>query len=158
MPALVRKTAACPCGRRTSSVVVAEGQTAAPLQCTPDCERQARRARLADAFGVSQTEPYVPVQERTRAVTFPPDLILMANNVPGVVAQVEASFAAFLADPGAKRASLPPMPRSQRALAHALAAQYGLASHSLKAEPNRCVEVFKSPNSAPPSRCAFRVA
>ena len=67
MPALVRCTATCPCGRRTSSVVLAEGQAVQPLQCLPDCERQARRARLADAFGVTQPEHYVPVQVRSIA-------------------------------------------------------------------------------------------
>lgn len=153
MPALVRQTAACPCGRRTSTVVLAEGQTAQPLQCTPDCKRQARRARLADAFGISQTESYIPVQDRTRAVSsYPPDLLLAAKNIAGIIAQLERAFAEFLADSEAKRMTLPAMPRSQRAVAHSLAEQYGLTSHSLKSEPARCVEVFKSQKSALPSR------
>ena len=151
MPAQVRRRVTCPCGRRVSNIVVAEGQATQPLACTPDCERQARRARLAEAFGVS-ADHYVPVQERTRQVSYPPDLLLSAKHIPGIVAELERSFAAFLRDPDAKRMSLPAMLRSQRAVAHALAEQYGFASNSVRAEPNRCVEVFKTPKSALPSR------
>lgn len=91
-------------------------------------------------------------QERTRAAAYPTDLLLAAKHIPGIVAQLEASFAAFLADPETKRVSLAAMPRSQRAVVHVLARQYGLTSHSTRAEPHRCVELFKNPKSAPPSR------
>ena len=62
MPALVRRTVRCPCGRRSSNVVLAEGQEPEPLPCTSECQRQQRRARLADAFGIGQPDNYVPVQ------------------------------------------------------------------------------------------------
>ena len=65
MPALVRRTVRCPCGRRSSTVVLAEGQEPLPLPCTAECERHKRRARLADAFGVPDPEHYVPVQVRS---------------------------------------------------------------------------------------------
>ena len=65
---------------------------------------------------------------------------------------LERTFAVFLAD-SEWRTSLPPMPRAQRATAHALAEQWGFTSASTKAEPARYVEIFKNAKSARPSRC-----
>ena len=70
MPALVRRTVRCPCGRRSSNVVLAQGQEPLPLLCTAECERQKRAARLANAFGVSNPDNYVPVQVQNTAKHF----------------------------------------------------------------------------------------
>lgn len=48
------------------------------------------------------------------------------------------------------------MPREQRAVAHALAEQYGLASSSYGQEPTRYVELFKTPGAGVPSRLLSR--
>jgi hypothetical protein len=48
------------------------------------------------------------------------------------------------------------MPREQRAVAHALAEQYGLASSSYGQEPTRYVELFKTPGAGGPSRLLSR--
>ena len=51
------------------------------------------------------------------------------------------------------------MPRAQRALVHALAQQYGLATVAQGAEPRRAVELFKAgPDAALPARLLSRVA
>ena len=56
------------------------------------------------------------------------------------------------------RQLLPAMRREQRALAHDLAAQYGLATASAGADPSRAVELFKTPTAGAPSRLLSRVA
>ncbi len=68
------------------------------------------------------------------------------------MAHLERTFAVFLAD-SEWRTALPPMPRAQRATAHALAEQWGFTSASTKTEPGRYVEIFKNAKSARPSRC-----
>lgn len=63
---LVRQTVKCPCGRRSSHQVVEQGATAPPLACDAACEREQRRSRLADAFGVDNPEQYTAVHDRNR--------------------------------------------------------------------------------------------
>ena len=91
-------------------------------------------------------------QERTRTAAYSPELLLAAKRDPALVAQLERTYATFLAD-GDWRTTLPPMPRAQRRTAHALAEQWGFTSASTKPEPGRCVEIFKNAKSARPSRC-----
>jgi hypothetical protein len=59
-----------------------------------------------------------------------------------------------------RRRLLAPMPHAQRALTHALARQYGLATASQGAEPRRGVELFKAGGGgeALPARLLSRVA
>jgi hypothetical protein len=84
-------------------------------------------------------------------VTYSPELLLAAKRDPALVAQLERSFATFLAD-SEWRTTLPTMPRAQRGTAHALAEHWGFTSTSTKPEPGRCVEIFKNAKSARPSR------
>ena len=63
---LVRVTVKCPCGRRSSHQVVEQGAPAPPLGCDAACERERRKARLADAFGVDDPEQYTAVHDRNR--------------------------------------------------------------------------------------------
>ena len=93
----------------------------------------------------------ISMQERTRAVTYPQELLVAAKRDPGLITQLERSFAAFLAD-SEWRTTLPAMPRAQRGTAHALAEQWGFTSTSTKPEHGRCVEIFKNAKSARPSR------
>ena len=72
--------------------------------------------------------------------------------------ELEAALAGFVADRAAARRSLPPMPREARAVAHALAEQYGLASRGAGQEPARCVELLRTPAAALPRRLLSAVA
>jgi len=69
-------------------------------------------------------------------------LLYAWHNRPKVEA-LERQLADFVTDPVKKRASLAPMPKQQRHIAHLLAEQYGLASQSFGAEPNRYLQLFK---------------
>jgi hypothetical protein len=61
----------CPCGRRVLHTALREGEPDPPLlPCTQDCQVAARRAALADAFGVRNPDTYVPFFERHRDVRF----------------------------------------------------------------------------------------
>lgn len=91
------------------------------------------------------------MQERTRTAAYSSELLLAAKRDPSFVAHLERTFAVFLAD-SEWRTALPPMPRAQRATAHALAEQWGFTTASTKPEPGRCVEIFKNAKSARPSR------
>lgn len=48
------------------------------------------------------------------------------------------------------------MPREQRAVVHALAAQYGLATSAYGQEPNRYIELFKASSAGIPARLLSR--
>lgn len=56
---------------------------------------------------------------------------------------MEAQLGWFLAAIAKKRCSLPPMPKQERHVLHMLAQEYGLATQSFGAEPNRYVDLFK---------------
>ena len=69
---------------------------------------------------------------------------------PLFIEQLERQLLAFLNPSSSKtpRLSLAPMPKAQRALAHEYAEEgFGLVSHSTGSEPNRAVQVFKTPSS-----------
>jgi hypothetical protein len=68
---------------------------------------------------------------------------------PIFIEQLERQLLDFLAPSSkAPRLSLGAMPKAQRALAHEYAeAGFGLVSHSTGKEPNRAVQVFKTPSS-----------
>lgn len=51
---------------------------------------------------------------------------------------METELAQFMADPARKRHTLTAAPSSVRALLHQLCEQYGLTSHAIGQEPNRC--------------------
>jgi hypothetical protein len=144
-------------------LVVEEGQGADPLACDAVCEFEGRRARLAAAFGVDPAA-HVPVAQRARQAEWSGALLSAARRAPAWVAGLERQLAAFCADRALRRVALEPMPRAQRALVHALAAQYGLASAGAGAEPRRAVELLKplgapgAPPPAPPSRLLSAVA
>lgn len=63
---LVRITVKCPCGRRSSHQVVEQGDPPPPLGCDAACEREQRKTRLADAFGVDDPVHYTAVHDRNR--------------------------------------------------------------------------------------------
>lgn len=48
------------------------------------------------------------------------------------------------------------MPREQRQVVHALAEQYGLATSAYGQEPNRYIELFKTPSAGIPTRLLSR--
>jgi predicted RNA-binding protein Jag len=48
------------------------------------------------------------------------------------------------------------MPREQRRVVHALAAQYGLATNCCGQEPGRYIELFKMPGAGIPARLLSR--
>ncbi|KAK9815654.1 hypothetical protein WJX72_007454 [[Myrmecia] bisecta] len=151
-PALVRLTVKCPCGRRSSHSVVEQGQTPAPLQCDTDCERQKRQQQIAGAFGIADPAHHVPVFDRNRTPHYSQELLLYAWNNPYWIDGVEHALAAFANDKAKKRQRMAPMPRQQRAMAHALAAEYGLTTQSIGTEPARCVELFQSATASVPNK------
>lgn len=78
-----------------------------------------------------------------RDAHYTPELLLYAWHNRSAVEALERQLADFVADTGKKRASLAPAPKQARHIQHALVDQYGLASQSFGAEPNRYVQVFK---------------
>jgi len=48
------------------------------------------------------------------------------------------------------------MPREQRQVVHALAEQYGLATSAYGQEPERYIELFKTPTAGIPARLLSR--
>ena len=65
-PPLVACEVRCPCGRRAAHPAVPEGTAAPPLACDAGCERAARQAQLASAFGIERPAEHVPWVDRTR--------------------------------------------------------------------------------------------
>lgn len=63
-------TARCACGRRVMHLAQREGEAVPTLKCTAECTAAARRAALADAFGVEDPDTHVPYCDRHRAVTY----------------------------------------------------------------------------------------
>eukprot|EP00887_Chlorella_sp_A99_P007429 scaffold2.g7429.t1 len=110
-------------------------------------------------------------------------LLAAAQQQPKLVEALEKALGAFLAggrraldhggvgrsallqarDPApryrsSQRHTLPPAPREARAVAHALAEQYGLASRGVGQEPARGTELIKTPDAGVPRRLLSRVA
>ena len=157
-PPLVKHTVKCPCGRRVTYPVIEEGKEVPPLECDAVCRLEGRRRALADAFGVDDPQHHVSVFDRRSAV-WSGALLEVAKRDPAWVHSVEKELGSFVAERELKRKVLNPMPRAQRALLHAMAQQYGLASVSTGAEPRRSVELFKTGNTAAlPSRLLSKVA
>lgn len=159
-PPLVKHTVRCPCGRRVTYPVVEEGQPVPGLECDAVCHLEGRRRTLADAFGVTDPEKHVSSFDR-RPVVWSGALLEAAKRDPAWVESIERELGMFVADGSIKRRVLAPMPQYQRALVHAMAEQYGLASASSGQEPRRAVELFKAGENttgALPSRLLSRVA
>lgn len=157
-PPLVKKTAKCPCGRRVSHYAVAEGQEVPALECDAVCRLEGRRQQLADAFGVPDLEHHATFFETHRNATYSGLLLAAAQQHPKFIEGLERQLAAFIADKSSKRESLSAMPREQRQVAHALAEQYGLATLAFGQEPQRCIELIKTPSAGIPMRLLSRVA
>lgn len=88
-----------------------------------------------------------------RDAHYSPELLLYAWHNRSKVEALERQLADFVADSVKKRTSLAPMPKQQRHIAHLLAEQYGLASQSFGAEPNRYLQLFKV--TPPLPQCSF---
>jgi hypothetical protein len=67
---LRKVTSRCPCGRRTLHLALREGQDPPRLECDRECEALARRAALADAFGVANPDTHVSYFDRHRTVSY----------------------------------------------------------------------------------------
>ena len=136
----------CSCGRRT-------GMPGEPApQCDTECEASLRRRRLAEAFGIRNSDSRASGASFSSlgpsgsdASLFTPQLLNLARSEPNFVVRVEEQLAAFCANATARRQALPVMNRARRAFCHELAGHYGLASQSYDQEPRRHVELFKPP-------------
>jgi hypothetical protein len=78
-----------------------------------------------------------------REAHYPADLLLYAWHNRAKVEAMEAQLTGLLAATSKKRCSMPPMPKQERHYLRLLAEQYGLATQSFGAEPNRHVDLFK---------------
>ncbi|KAK2077112.1 hypothetical protein QBZ16_004746 [Prototheca wickerhamii] len=136
-PPLVKKTARCPCGRRVSHYALEVGQEPPPMPCNED----------AEALGRAGTE-------------YPLSLLIAARGAPGFVRQLEAALEEFVCAPAGAvaRRLLWPMNKAQRQLAHALAAEYGLVSVGQGQEPQRTVQLHRTPSCHVPSRLLSKTA
>ncbi len=67
---LVKVTVRCPCGRRSSSLAVREGEAASPLACDKECDKAAYKTKLADAFGVDDPDVHVAYFDRHRTPNY----------------------------------------------------------------------------------------
>lgn len=56
---LVKVTVNCPCGRRSQSLAIREGESAGSLACDRQCAADARQRQLASAFGVGDPANHV---------------------------------------------------------------------------------------------------
>jgi hypothetical protein len=111
------------------------GGTAA-LACNDECEAEARRQQLADAFGIAGRDGAAPL--------YSTELMHFALASPAFVRLVERHLlqAATSVAIGASH-RLPPMDRLHRATVHKLAKYYFLRGESVGEEPQRCVVVTR---------------
>ncbi|MEW5300308.1 MAG: hypothetical protein WDW36_003247 [Sanguina aurantia] len=167
-PVLRKATLRCPCGRIVAHLGLREGEEVSarlacdcwrcPPVCNRECATAARRGQLASAFGVEDAGSHMSSFERHRTPAYSAKLQEAALDRKEWVEGLESEFTSFLMDASKKRHSLAPMPASRRALVHELAEAYGLTSHSTGQEPNKCVQVFKTPQSGTPSKGVVAVA
>ncbi|MEW5316918.1 MAG: hypothetical protein WDW38_008257 [Sanguina aurantia] len=157
-PVLRKATLRCPCGRIVAHLGLREGEEEVPPVCNRECATAARRGQLASAFGVEDAGSHMSSFERHRTPAYSAKLQEAALDRKEWVEGLESEFTSFLMDASKKRHSLAPMPASRRALVHELAEAYGLTSHSTGQEPNKCVQVFKTPQSGTPSKGVVAVA
>ncbi|EIE26925.1 hypothetical protein COCSUDRAFT_46285 [Coccomyxa subellipsoidea C-169] len=162
LPSLQKVTVKCACGRRVSHIALPVGTAPKPIRCDAECERVQRSSRLADAFGIGDPGHHVPWVDRQRQAMqdahYSPELLLYAWHNRAAVEDLERQLADFVADGAKKRASLAAAPKQARHIAHLLAEQYGLATQSFGAEPNRCVQLFKGAHAAVPRQALSRAA
>ncbi|GAX86309.1 hypothetical protein CEUSTIGMA_g13721.t1 [Chlamydomonas eustigma] len=130
--ALRKFTSKCPCGRRSMSYALREGEQPPPLECDHGCEIEGRRRQLAQAFNVDDPDHHIAYFDRNRTPTYSTSLLQVAKEHLAFVEHVEQQLTSFIGDSGLKRLALAPMTHSQRSFVHELAEEgYGLATVSL---------------------------
>ena len=113
------------------------------MEAAQAAEAEARAARAA-AFNRNPNDPSTFVSSSNAA--FSAEAINMARTQPAWILSAERHLEAFLTG-DARRESLPPMTRPQRAVVHELAKNYGIATASYGDEPRRHVDLFRSANA-----------
>ncbi|TVY26077.1 FKBP12-associated protein 1-like protein [Lachnellula hyalina] len=124
---------------------LADGNTGKVLECTDDCLKLQRNAKLAAALNIdpaTHLNDHIPYSQTT---------LDLFREAPKFAQVQEREFRVFAADEKEKRLRFKPMQPSQRAFIHALAEDFGLDSESQDPEPHRHVSIFKTPRfvSAP---------
>ncbi|TVY43166.1 FKBP12-associated protein-like protein [Lachnellula occidentalis] len=122
-----------------------DGNNGKVLECTDDCLKLQRNAKLAAALNIDPTavlNDHIPYSQTT---------LDLFREAPKFAQAQEREFRVFAADEKEKRLRFKPMQASQRAFIHALAEDFGLDSESQDPEPHRHVSIFKTPRfvSAP---------
>ncbi|KAF6829856.1 nf-x1 finger transcription protein [Colletotrichum plurivorum] len=117
------------------------------LKCDDECLRLQRNQRLAAALNIDpdHSDDHVPYSDATLKLCRDLGMTWSQNQ--------EREFRVFATEPSEKRLRFKPMPASQRAFLHNLAADFGFDSESQDPEPHRHVSIFKTPRFvAPPKK------
>lgn len=140
----------CPCQNQKQPVKclaskTSEGNTTKVLECNDECLRLQRNAKLAAALNIdpaTHLDDHIPYSQTT---------LDMFRDAVKFSQSYEREFRVFAADDREKRLRFKPMPPTQRAFIHSLAADFGMDSESQDPEPHRHVSIFKTPRfvSAP---------
>lgn len=142
----------CPCGRikaeKRCATVTSNTNNNNLLKCDDECTRLERNRALAAALHVN-IDP-----ETTTSATLVPysnETLnayqrLAASSTIGTIGAIqsyETTLQVLAANPAQKTARFPPVKAPVRAFIHSLAADWGFASESHDAEPQRHVEVHR---------------
>ncbi|TVY55501.1 FKBP12-associated protein 1-like [Lachnellula cervina] len=122
-----------------------DGNNGKVLECTEECLKLQRNAKLATALNIdpaTHLNDHIPYSQTT---------LDLFREAPKFAQTQEREFRVFASDENEKRLRFKPMQASQRAFIHALADDFGLDSESQDPEPHRHVCIFKTPRfvSAP---------
>ncbi|KAG6839800.1 hypothetical protein C0991_011542, partial [Blastosporella zonata] len=109
----------------------------AALKCNNDCALALRGARLAEALGIM-----VEAREKTKMVTYHPDLLAVARANGIFLAKVEKALDEFVTSQK-KTQVLPHMPPDRREFVRGLAAVYRMDTQIIDQEPNRSVRLLR---------------
>ncbi|KAI8111744.1 hypothetical protein M9435_004243 [Picochlorum sp. BPE23] len=152
---LVSHAVRCPCGRRKTHHVVPEGDDVPILECDAICRLEDRKNRLDDAFGIDRSR-HISVFNRRKA-SWNGTLLKAAKDDIATIQMIEKELEDFVRS-SSNRRQMAPSPKSQRAILHMMAEQYGITTASTGSGPNRAVQLFRGTSCGLPDRLLSSVS
>ena len=152
---LVSHAVRCPCGRRKTHHVVPEGEDVPTLDCDAICRLEDRKNRLDDAFGIDRSR-HISVFNRRKA-SWNGALLKAAKDDIATIHMFEKELEDFVRS-SSNRRQMAPSPKSQRAILHMMAEQYGITTASTGSGPNRAVQLFRGASCGLPDRLLSSVS
>ena len=139
----------CPCQLRKQEMKCnaskdSRGNLDKSLACDDACALAERNRKLALALDI-------PSDHENDHIPYSADTMSLFNEFPKWATSQERELRVFADSLDEKRLRFKPMPATQRAFLHALAADFGFDSESMDPEPHRHIAIFKTPRfvSAP---------